>query len=134
MRLSVKRQLFSFTMEKDKLNEAIALNWFKAFNEHHLEDLLSLYADDAEHFSPKLKVRRPQTQGLVRGKNALRTWWQDSFDRLPSLKYTVKTLTANEDRVFMEYLRQVDSEPDMMVAEVLEIQDGKIVFSRVYHA
>jgi hypothetical protein len=33
----------------------------------------------------------------------------------------------------MEYVRQVDSEEDMLVAEVLEIDAGKIVFSRVYH-
>jgi hypothetical protein len=33
----------------------------------------------------------------------------------------------------MEYTRQVEGEEDMLVAEVLEIKDGKIVFSRVYH-
>jgi hypothetical protein len=33
----------------------------------------------------------------------------------------------------MEYIRQVDDEEDMLVAEVLEIENGKIVFSRVYH-
>jgi hypothetical protein len=47
--------------------------------------------------------------------------------------YKVLTITANENRVFMEYLRQVDGEPDMKVAEVLEIKNEKIVFSRVYH-
>jgi hypothetical protein len=33
----------------------------------------------------------------------------------------------------MEYTRQVANEDDMLVAEVLEIKDEKIVFSRVYH-
>jgi hypothetical protein len=33
----------------------------------------------------------------------------------------------------MEYMRQVEGEADLLVAEVLEIKDGKIVFSRVYH-
>jgi uncharacterized protein (UPF0218 family) len=33
----------------------------------------------------------------------------------------------------MEYMRQVEGEEDLLVAEVLEIKDGKIVFSRVYH-
>lgn len=32
----------------------IATLWFKAFNEHDLENLLELYDDHAEHFSPKL--------------------------------------------------------------------------------
>lgn len=67
------------------------------------------------------------------GKDALRSWWQDAFDRLPSLYYKVTSLTANSDRVFMEYTRSVEGETEMLVAEVLEIKDGKIVFSRVYH-
>lgn len=114
-------------------NQAIAIKWFEAFNIHNLEQLLILYDDNAEHFSPKLKIRKPETLGLIKGKNELRIWWQDAFDRLPTLHYKVTTLTANDDRVFMEYIRQVESEEDMLVAEVLEIRDGKIVFSRVYH-
>jgi hypothetical protein len=33
----------------------------------------------------------------------------------------------------MEYIRKVDGENDMLIAEVLEIKEGKIQFSRVYH-
>lgn len=114
-------------------NQSIAFKWFEAFNVHNLEQLLSLYDDYAEHFSPKLKIRKPETNGLIKGKNELRVWWQDAFERLPTLHYKVTSLTANSDRVFMEYIRQVENEEDMLVAEVLDIKDGKIVFSRVYH-
>ncbi len=114
-------------------NLSIAHAWFEAFNSHNLEKLLSLYDDEAEHFSPKLKIRHPETNGLVIGKEALRTWWQDAFDRLPSLHYKVTSLTANTDRVFMEYIRTVDHEEDMLVAEVLEIKENRIIASRVYH-
>lgn len=115
------------------LPEAIAEKWFTAFNAHDLEALLSLYDDNARHYSPKLKVRRPETNGLVQGKDALRDWWQDAFDRLPSLHYKVNRVTANGDCVFMEYTRTVDGEENMDVAELLEIENGLIVFSRVYH-
>lgn len=114
-------------------NLSIAHKWFEAFNNHNLEQLLSLYDEDAEHFSPKLKIRKPETNGLVTGKQALREWWRDAFDRLPTLNYKVTSLTANSDRVFMEYIRTVDGEPEMLVAEVLDIKEEKIVFSRVYH-
>lgn len=114
-------------------NAHIAHRWFEAFNAHDLEKLLSLYDDHAQHFSPKLKIRQPETNGLVTGKDALRAWWQDAFERLPSLHYKVTSLTANDDRVFMEYIRQVGSEPDMLVAEVLEVKNGSIIASRVYH-
>jgi limonene-1,2-epoxide hydrolase len=114
-------------------NLSIAMLWFESFNAHNLEKLLSLYDDEAQHFSPKLKIRNPETNGLVTGKEALQTWWKDSFNRLPSLHYKVASLTSNADRVFMEYIRMVENEENMHVAEVLEIKEGRIVFSRVYH-
>jgi len=113
--------------------EEIAQQWFDAFNAHNLEELLALYDDQAIHFSPKLKIRQPETQGLIKGKSALREWWKDSFDRLPGLQYHPTSFTANEQRVFMEYIRSVPGEPDMLIAEVLEISHGKINASRVYH-
>ena len=111
----------------------IATLWFKAFNEHDLENLLKLYDDHAEHFSPKLKIREPATKGLIKGKEALRKWWQDCFERLPTLQYQVNKLTADSEQVFMEYTRKVEGEEDMEIGEVLEIKNGKIIFSRVYH-
>ena len=111
----------------------IATLWFKAFNNHDLENLLELYDDEAEHFSPKLKVREPATKGLIKGKEALRKWWQDCFERLPTLQYQVNKLTADSEQVFMEYTRKVEGEEDMEIGEVLEIKNGKIIFSRVYH-
>lgn len=114
-------------------NKQIATKWFEAFNAHDLEKLLSLYDDHAQHYSPKLKDRLPETLGLIKGKQALREWWKDAFDRLPSLQYEVIKLTADDEQVFMEYIRHVKAEDDLSVGEVLQISNGMIVFSRVYH-
>ncbi|WP_343021864.1 nuclear transport factor 2 family protein [Flavobacterium sp. PL12] len=119
-------------MTPEKL-QSIAFKWFETFNNKELEKLLSLYDDDAVHFSPKLKICKPESEGFVIGKEALRAWWKDAFERLPSLNYKVKSLTANGDRVFMEYTRTVVGEQDLLVAEVLDVRDGKIIASRVYH-
>ncbi len=119
-------------MTPEKL-QSIAFRWFETFNNKEIEKLLALYDDEAEHFSPKLKTQQPETNVMVIGKAAMRVWWQDAFVRLPSLHYKVKSLTANSDRVFMEYTRQVANEDDMLVAEVLEVKNGKIISSRVYH-
>ncbi len=119
-------------MSSSELNE-IAKQWFAAFNDKDLERLLTLYHDDAAHFSPKLKTLHPETNGLIKGKNALRSWWQDAFDRLPSLHYEIVRLTPHEDRVFMEYIRRVNGETNLFVGEMLEIQKGLIVKSSVFH-
>jgi ketosteroid isomerase-like protein len=115
-------------------NKTIAHAWFEAFNTHDLEHLLQLYHEHAEHYSPKLKVRQPETKGLIKGKAALRAWWQDSFQRLPTLRYQVLNLIAEDKQVFMEYIRHVEGEEDLRVGELLEIEDGKIKASRVYHS
>jgi len=119
-------------MRASESNE-IAKRWFSAFNDKNLEVLLALYHDNAEHFSPKLKVRHPETNGLIKGRDALRAWWQDAFYRLPSLHYEIVRLTPHEDRVFMEYVRHVNGEVDLYVGEMLEIQNGLIIKSSVFH-
>lgn len=111
----------------------IAKRWLACFEARDLDGLLALYAGDATHTSPKIRMRHPETGGLLRGKPAMRAWWQDSFDRLPSMRYEPTALTADRDRVFMEYVRHVDGEPDLPVAEVLDVRDGLIVASRVFH-
>ena len=114
-------------------NLRIAHAWLDSFNKYDVDALVALYADDATHTSPKIRVRHPETGGLLRDKGSMRAWWQDSFDRLPSMRYIPTALTADDQRVFMEYVRKVDGEPDMPVAEVLECRAGKIVASRVFH-
>ena len=112
---------------------SIANTWFEAFNKQDLEKLLALYHENAQHYSPKLKLRKPETKGLIKGKSELRAWWGDSFRRLPSLRYDPIQFTANDKRIFMEYMRQVEGEENMVVGEVLEVDEGLILASRVYH-
>jgi ketosteroid isomerase-like protein len=119
-------------MTPEKL-QSIAFKWFDTFNNKEIEKLLSLYDEDVVHFSPKLKSLKPETNGFITGKQALREWWQEAFERLPSLNYKVKSVTANGDRVFMEYTRSAEGEDDKQIAEVLDIREDKIIASRVYH-
>lgn len=114
-------------------NAALGRRWLAAFNAHDLEGLLALYADDCVHLSPKLRVQQPETKGEVRGKAALREWWRGALERLPGLRYVERTVTASDERVFLEYLRQVPGEAELPVAEVFDVRDGRIQASRVYH-
>ena len=121
------------TWTKGEDLRTIALAWLDCFARRDLDALLALYTDDATHTSPKIRARHPETGGLLRGKAAMRAWWQDSFDRLPSMRYEPTAITADSRRVFMEYVRHVEGEPDYPVAEALECENGKIVASRVFH-
>ena len=78
-------------------------------------------------------VSTGRTLSLIKGKAALRAWWQDSFHRLPTLRYEIIRLTPYENRVFMEYIRHVKDEEDLMVGELLEVANGLIYKSSVFH-
>src|ERR1700712_3502033 len=112
---------------------AIAERWLGCFARRDPDGLLALYADDAVHTSPKIRVRHPETGGAIRGKATLRAWWQDSFDRLPRMRYQPTAFTADANRVGMGYGREGPGEADYPVREVLEGANGLIVSSRVFH-
>jgi len=114
-------------------NLQIGKDWIKNWNERNLEGIISLYHEDIQHYSPKLKARRPETEGKIVGKIALREWFQDVFNRIKSLTFELHDFTTNEKRVIIEYTRKSNCDPDMEVCEVLDIKEGKILFSRVYH-
>ncbi len=114
-------------------NLVLARAWLRAFNARDLDALVGLYDADATHTSPKLRVANPASGGCIRGTAALRAWWHDAFARLASLRYEEQTLTADDARALLEYVRHVDGEPPLPVAEVFEVRNGRIVASRVYH-
>jgi 8-oxo-dGTP pyrophosphatase MutT (NUDIX family) len=72
----------------------LARRWLSCFNARDLDGLLSLYDDDAVHVSPKLRLQKPETQGEIRGKAALRAWWDDAMQRLPGLRYQELHITG----------------------------------------
>ena len=111
----------------------IAERWLACFEARDLDGLLALYAEDATHTSPKIRERHPETGGKLLGKAAMRTWWADSFVRLPTMRYIPTQITAGPESVLLEYVRHVDGEPDLPIAEVFDVRDGTIVASRVFH-
>jgi len=114
-------------------NTALARAWLKAFNAHDLDAIVALYADDCAHSSPKIRLLHPDTGGKLLGKPALKRWFEDALRRLPSLKYEELRITADDERVFLEYLRHVWGEESYPVAEVFDVVDGRIQASRVFH-
>lgn len=114
-------------------HHSIAQAWLDAFNEGDVPRLVSLYSEDCTHTSPKIRVLHPETGGKLVGHAALTRWWTDALARLPGIRYEKTSITADDDRVFVEYLRHAPDGDPMPVAEVFEIQQGKIWASRVYH-
>jgi limonene-1,2-epoxide hydrolase len=114
-------------------NLSIARAWLERFNAHDVDGLVALYDEQATHTSPKIRALHPDTGGCIRGHGALTAWWRGAIARLPGLRYEATALTADDERVFLEYVRHAPNEAPMPVAEVFEVRAGRIVASRVYH-
>jgi limonene-1,2-epoxide hydrolase len=114
-------------------NERIARAWLDAFNRGDVAALVELYAEACTHTSPKIRVKHPETGGRLVGKAALTAWWTEALEQIAGLRYDATAVTAGEGRVVLEYLRYADGAEPMPVAEAFDIDDGRIVASRVYH-
>ena len=66
------------------LNKIIAINWFKAFNQHNLNNLLSLYSDDAVP-PVELSLRRSSLADLLYAAN---------FNSCESNQASIRIMTA----------------------------------------
>jgi limonene-1,2-epoxide hydrolase len=114
-------------------NQEIGRAWIRAFIAYDVDALIALYDRNATHTSPKIRALHPDTDGKLVGSAALAEWWRGAIARTPGLRYEATTVTADGERVFLEYVRHADGAEPMLVAEVFDVRDGRIVASRVYH-
>ena len=80
---------------------ALAQQWLACFDSKDVDALVALYAVDARHHSPELRVQKPETGGVIAGRAALRDWWAGAFIRLPQLKYVATRITEQDERVVL---------------------------------
>ncbi|QNA85542.1 nuclear transport factor 2 family protein [Sphingomonas sp. So64.6b] len=61
-----------------------AASWIEAWNRRDLDDLIGLYGDGIHLRSPFAKVYAED--GVIKGKEALRSYWGEVMRRIPELK------------------------------------------------
>jgi ketosteroid isomerase-like protein len=96
-----------------------AAEWCSAWNAHDLNRVLEHFHDDVVFTSPVAAGLFPETGGVMRGKAALRAYWQEGLRRIPDLHFTIETVFAGIDTLVIQYLNQ----KGVSVCEVL-IFDG----------
>jgi hypothetical protein len=66
---------------------AFAERWVKAWNDHDVEAVLAHFADDVVFTSPVATRIFPDSGGVVRGKDALRQYWNAGVAGNPALHF-----------------------------------------------
>ncbi len=112
-------------------NSEIIKAWIDAFNSKNIEALLALYEDGAIHSSPRAAKISPETGGILTGA-VLKKWWTDAFERLPDLRYELRSeIGIGDHGIEIEYMRYATGEEPSLVREFFVMKGGKIICSEV---
>ena len=96
--------------------------WLRAWNAHDLDGVLSHFADDVVFSSPVAGRLLKGSDGVVRGKAALRAYWAEGLRRIPDLHFELVDVYTGVDTIVINYRNQRGG----LVNEVLTF-DGPLV-------
>ena len=77
--------------------------WLTAWNAHDLDAVLALFHDDVVFTSPLAMKIVPESDGVLRGKPALRAYWNAALAQLPNLHFELTSLFAGVDSLLIGF-------------------------------
>ena len=102
--------------------EEFARDWAAAWNAHDVEAVLAHFADDVVFTSP-VAARVLGTDGISRGKQAVRDYWTFALEKVPDLHFEVLGCYAGIDTLVINYRNQIGG----LVNEVLVFDAAGLV-------
>lgn len=104
--------------------ERFAEQWVAAWNAHDLDAVLSHFTEDAVFTSPVAARILPETNGILRGKDAIRGYWSAGMEKIPDLHFEVIHVYAGLDTIVINYRNHTGA----LVSEVLRVDvEGLVV-------
>ena len=108
--------------------------WIKAWNTHDLKAILSLYSEDIEFHSPKIKIVYPdRTSAVITNKKDLQEYFSLGLKKFSSLHFTLIDFVIKENIIILEYYAIPDNKIKWSVIEKFEFKDELIVKSSVFY-
>src|SRR5881296_4785341 len=80
-----------------------AQEWIAAWNAHDLERILAHYSEDVELTSPFVAKLTGRSEGVVRGKAALRDYFARGLQAFPTLRFDFIRLYPGVQSCVLEY-------------------------------
>lgn len=115
--------------------EQVYRDWDKALSDNDAEALLKLYAADGAIESPLIPHLMGKEEGICRGHDEMRPFFELVASRKPPLRQYYRTgmLTDGNYKLVFEYPRAAPEGEQMDFVEVMELNDeGLIQHHKVY--
>jgi hypothetical protein len=92
--------------------------WLKAWNRRDVDAVLAHFHDDVVFTSPVAAQVMPDSEGVVRGKAALREYWCAALKTMPFLRFELVGIYQGESVLVINYRNHSGT----LVNEVLEFE------------
>jgi hypothetical protein len=114
----------------DAAADEFAREWIDAWNAHDLDRVLRHWADDCVFTSPLVVKLTGDPSATVRGKAALRSYWERGLAANPSLHFTHERTFVGHDSIVIGYRNH----RNQACAELLRLgSDGRAVSGSAHY-
>jgi SnoaL-like domain len=109
--------------------------WTKAWNDHNIKKVLSLYSENILFSSPKVKSVYPnRTSATITNKKDLEEYFCSGLKKFPMLHFIPIDYFLKNHKIIFEYSATPDNKIQWSVIEKFEFNnDGLIEKSSVYY-
>jgi SnoaL-like domain len=108
--------------------------WIEAWNKHDLQTVLSMYSEEIEFSSPKIKAVFPErTISKITNRKDLKEYWSKALKKYPKLNFVLKESKFHNNVCLIEYYAVLDGRTRTSVIEKFEMQNGLVIKSSVFY-
>ncbi len=104
-------------------------DWVHAWNGRDVEAVLTHYADNVVFSSPVTEQVVPESRGTVRGKQALRDYWNHALNLHSDLHFILVDVYVGVDTIMINYRDQ----REVLINKVLTFRDGMVAVGHATH-
>ncbi|MER5176169.1 MAG: nuclear transport factor 2 family protein [Candidatus Nitrosocosmicus sp.] len=106
--------------------------WINAWNNKDLETVLSMFADNIEFYSPKIRVITPEFNSeKVNNKKDLKHYWSTALQKLTSLHFTPKDYFIKGNTCVLEYIVTFDGKSKFLAIEKSEFNKDNLIYKAI---
>ena len=119
----------------DRFAEEHIHKWTKAWNDHNIKEVLSLYSENILFSSPKIKSIFPnRISATITNKKDLKEYFCSGLKKFPDLHFTPIDFFLKNHKVILEYDATPDSKIQWSVVEKFEFNSERLIQkSSVYY-
>ncbi|MDQ6723773.1 MAG: nuclear transport factor 2 family protein [Thermoproteota archaeon] len=108
--------------------------WIDAWNNKDLETVLSMFTDDIQFLSPKIRTILPELNSeKIDNKKDLKRYWSTALDKLNSLHFTSKEYFIKDNTCILEYIATFNGKTKFLAIEKSEFNDKLICNASAFY-